>query len=277
MKVRSMTKVPIIRLRPACLEEMEEVAKLEEVHEVVGCLVDANKIGSVGMKYGKKIPVHIALDHGMNRMELHYPEQHSELSDILEVKNLDVRGLMTHFPNADDHSFEETITEIDEFLNNWKLISDGKLLFHIANSATAFRLYCDNQMHEKYSQLESHPSMVRIGIASYGLEPSNHVQLLPKMKPVMRFVSKIIEIVQDNSLNKPRLALIGGGMLNNFIFKNSHALIKGRRYPVHSISDNYLKVDITQTKDNINPGDEVVLLGKQGNEEITATEIAEKK
>ena len=136
--------------------------------------------------------------------------------------------------------------------------------------------------------------MVRPGISLYGYYPEGSQHEFGEgdipLEPVMRFVTKIIQVRTVPSgtglgyghtfitKRKTKLAVLPVGYEDGYLRSLSNraeVLIDGRRFPVVGrVSMNLTLVDITDSNGTIKKGDEVVLLGKQGGEEITADEIA---
>ena len=135
--------------------------------------------------------------------------------------------------------------------------------------------------------------MVRPGLMLYGYHPDGDVgrkrSLYPPLKPAMRFTSRIIQLRDLEpgvglgyghtavTRRKTKLAVLPVGYADGYLrsmSNNGEVLIRGRRAPVVGrVSMNITMVDVTDIG-TVSKNDEVVLLGKQGNEEVTADEIA---
>lgn len=274
-------KLPIIRLRPALREEIEEVLDVG-VEEIVGSYEGAKTISKLGEKLGKLIPVHIKVDTGIGRMGFSVQGQTDEIKKIIHLPGVKVVGLMTHFPSADEEDIKITEKQEEKFRKVYEEFLEllpKDILIHSANSAVTLR-------YPKY-----HNSLARVGIASYGLKPSKYVNLPPEIKLVLSWKTVVVQIREV-----PKGATIGYGMTytcekdtkvvtlpvgyaNGYLRKlsnNAEVLIQGKRCPIIGrVSMNMITVDVTNL-DRVKIGDEVVLCGKQGGEEIIMDELAEK-
>ncbi len=192
---------------------------------------------------------------------------------------------MAHFPMADDLESTNTIEVFGRFaglLQDMNELVPEKCALHIANSGGLFHFE------------ETRLNMVRPGISLYGCYPEGaqheYTAGEDRLQPVMRFVSQIIQtrtVPAGTGLGygqtyvtgrRTRLAVLPVGYEDGYLRSLSNraeVLIHGQRYPVVGrISMNLTLVDITDGDQAIKKSDEVVLLGKQGQEEITADEIA---
>lgn len=187
---------------------------------------------------------------------------------------------MTHFPCADEPELTVTREQRRRFLVECEQIREalpGGVIYHIANSAAILRAP------------EAHLNMVRLGIVSYGLPPSPHVSLEEGIAPVMSVVTRIVQVrdvpqgatigygVTHRVAQDSRIATLPIGYANGYLrdFSNkAQVVIHGQRRPVVGrVSMDMVTVDVGNL-DGVQAGDEAVLLGSQGNETITADELA---
>ncbi len=270
---------PILRLRPVTIDEAEE-AQAWDVEEIVGTLESARELSQLGEKKGRAIPVHIKIDTGIGRMGFPCPSQSDRMITLTHLPGIAIKGAMTHFPCADKNDLTQTQTQLDHFQQiTAELLPylPQNTVWHVANSAACLRLP------------QSHLGMVRVGIASYGLHPSEHSY--DEIQPVMSWHTQVVQVrdLPSNTtvgygmtyrLKKAaRIATLPIGYADGFLRALSNkadVLIHGKRCPVVGrISMNMTTVDVTHIPD-ITPGDDVVLLGRQDNEWITAEELAQK-
>lgn len=271
----------LIRLRPALADEMEE-ALAWRVEEIVGTFDQARFLSRLGIKYQKIIPVHIKLDVGMGRSGFLFEHQQETIRQILQMPAIRVVGIMTHYSNTDDENDLITLRQWKDFESQShrlrpELTSD--VIYHSSNSAAALR-FCD-----------IHDDMVRVGIASYGLTPSPFIKERLSLTPVMKWITRIVQI-----RDMPRHSTVGYGMTHRLnanskiaaipvgyadgyfrtLSNRMDVLVRGTRCPVIGrISMDLTTIDISHLN-HADLGDEVVLLGKQGNEIISAEEFAKK-
>lgn len=269
---------PILRLRPAILDEVHEALQWE-VEEIVGNVDSAQQLSCLAQKTGREIPVHFKIDTGIGRMGFAL-DSIDDIKKASALPGLKIIGVMTHFPCADAEDLNITRKQSEQF-HQFKSVVKVHLpadcIYHSANSAAALRF---NQCHD---------DMVRLGIASYGLQPCADVQLDSAIEPVMSWKTRIVQI-----RNMPRGATIGYGMTYQLkhntriatlpvgyadgylrAFSNqAEVIIRAERCPVVGrVSMNMTTVDVTHLP-SVQVGDEVVLLGKQGDQVITAEQLA---
>lgn len=241
----------------------------------------AEVLSKEALKSNKKVNIHIKIDTGMGRLGF-LPEEGSVdiIDKIVNLPGVFVEGIYTHLSYADAEDRGYTLGQLERF--NWFLERlEQKNIFipikHAANSAGILN----------YPQ--SHFDMVRPGIVLYGLLPSDEMQNTPEFKPVMSLkaqVASVKHIPAGNSigygcshkLDKDSvIAVLPLGYADGYTrhFSNtSQALVCGKRVPlVGRVCMDQIMVDITDVS-GVAIGDEAVLLGKQGDEEITAEELA---
>lgn len=252
--------------------------------EPVVCTLEmAEALAHAAEKVGKRISVHLKVDTGMGRIGIQ-PEQVTAFLDRCRAySSLRVRGLMSHFARADetDKAFSE------QQIRLFKAVIDATRTYgiefnHLANSAALLDLP------------GSYFDAVRPGIAIYGLRPSWEIGN-PKvhvLKPVLEWKTRIIflkEVPAGMGLSYGHdfcteraslIATIPAGYadgLNRRLSNNLHVLVQGARcQQVGRITMDMCLVDVTALRGRVKLGDEVVLIGVQGEEEITADEIAAK-
>ncbi len=236
------------------------------------------------VKRDQEIELHLKVDAGMGRQGCALSSTGGLIEKIQVLPGLTLGGIMAHFPMADDPDSDSTAEITAIFCRQVdkvrKLLPENMVL-HLANSGGIL-----------YFPI-SHRDMIRPGISLYGCYPNGEQGAMnagePRLQPVMRFSSRIIQIKEVPSgiglgyghiftTNRPTLiAIIPAGYEDGYLRRLSNmgqALIHGQRVPVVGrISMNLTMFDVTDL-DEVTLGDEVVLLGRQGDEEITADEIA---
>jgi len=230
---------------------------------------------------GKQAVVHIKVDTGMGRVGI----EPGAVADLLErcrgFRGVRVRGLMSHMPRADEADKGFSIAQIGQFRNVVEATkSAGIEVRHLANSAAIFDL--------PGSLFDA----ARPGISIYGLRPSVET-LNPRtaeLRPVLEWKSTITflkEVAAGQGLSyghahmTDRPSLIAtipvgyGDGLSRRLSSNLDVLIGGVRCPqVGRITMDQSLVDVTALLGRVAPGAEAVLIGRQGEEEITADELA---
>lgn len=235
-----------------------------------------------------EVKVHLKVDVGMGRIGIMPDEVESYISLIKRLPGISLSGMLSHFPVADEiDSLETTHTQLAQFKNvlaDLKSKESGKIVSHIANSAAL--IYFP----------KSHLDMVRPGISLYGCypdaSPTRAKTAVPtlELQPVMSFKTRVIQIKEMGpgcgisyghtfvTRRKSRIAVLPVGYADGYLrilSNRAQVLIGGRRAPVCGrVCMNATLVDVTDLPP-VHTGDEVVLLGQQGDERITADEVAQ--
>jgi alanine racemase len=269
-------KSSIVNLLPTLPEDIKET-----IHWDITPIISNGKIASLlneeSKRQGKIWSVHIKIDTGMGRLGISPDLAPAFIKKILEYENLSIEGIYTHFASADS-DLEFTKHQLSLFLDVLRELKEQKIeipLKHCANSAAIFSLK------------DSHLNMVRPGIALYGINPTQNgtVELLPAMS-VKAKVIEVKELPAGHSISygrtyilprRSRVAVIGIGYAQGFFrsFSNKgNVLIKEKRAPILGVvCMDQLVVDVREIED-VELGDEVVIMGRQGEEEITPWELA---
>lgn len=225
--------------------------------------------------------VHIGLDTGMGRLGAR-PEGLAALADAAARPGIDVVGIMTHFATAD-------VLEGDES----GFFAEQVLRFRAAAASLRDR-FPDARLHAANSAAtlrggDAAFDLVRCGIALYGCSPFGDHPSTRSLRPAMRWSSYVAVVKWLHSRESvgygrtwraargTRIAVVPVGYADGYarsLSNRGQALVGGRRVPVvGTISMDQLTIDLgAEAGDAV--GDEVVLLGRQGSEEITAEEVA---
>lgn len=242
----------------------------------------AKKLSDAASALGKKAVIHIKIDTGMGRIGYRVNEESAdEIVKISKLPNIDVNGMFTHFSTADEADKAYTLEQYNKFVKMNDMLEERGLhipVKHAANSAAIMDF--DNMMF----------NMVRPGIILYGAYPSDEVKkenlsLSPAMS-IKTHVSYVKDVNEGDSISygrkytapsKRRIATIPVGYADGFIraySKGGKVLVRGEYAPiVGRICMDQFMVDVTDI-DGVEVNDEVVLMGKQGDKEITADFIA---
>jgi alanine racemase len=230
-------------------------------------------------------PVHLKVDTGMGRLGVALDEVSRALEILREHPGLRLAGILSHFGDADDLASPRNRAQEDSFaavLGQLTAEERRHALIHMANSAAALHLP------------ESRFALVRLGIAIYGLEPAERPgQPLPAadrtdLRPVMAVKARIVQLREvpagtavsyggrTVTRRRSRIAVVPVGYADGYAWRltgKAEALVRGLRVPVAgSVTMDMTLLDVTDAGAEL--GDEVVLLGRQGSEEVTALELA---
>jgi alanine racemase len=240
-------------------------------------------LGAAADKAGTHVAIHLKVDTGMGRLGIRPDEVSTFLDRCGDFPNLRVRGLMSHFPRADEADKSYSLEQIARF---HKVIeaTRGRAIEvrHMANSAAILDLP------------SSHFDAARPGIALYGLRPSAGIAnpCVRDLKPVLEWKTRItflkevpagVGLSYGHAFRTRQPSLIatvpigyGDGLQRN-LSNNLEVLIHGVRCPqVGRITMDMSLIDVTLLRGRAVLGDEVIIVGRQENEEITADELASK-
>ncbi len=229
----------------------------------------------------EKVNVHIKIDTGMGRVGILWNEAVGFIKEILKFKNLNIEGLYAHFSSADEKDKTYTKLQFERFMKVIDELEKENIkipLKHHGNSATVIDLP------------EYILDGVRTGISLYGLRPSEEVKKV-KLYPVMSLHSKIIflkKVPPQTPISYGRtfitkreslIATLPFGYADGYpriLSNKGEVLYKGRRAKiVGRVTMDQVMIDLTKFKE-AKVGDDVIIMGRDGNEEITADEIAKK-
>lgn len=228
----------------------------------------------------QKARVHLKIDTGMERIGVSHLHAIDFIREVAKLQNTEIVGIYSHFATADEKDSAFTHVQLERYMHVIDALRSEGIdvpLKHIGNTGAVVSL------DKEYG------NMARPGLGLYGIHPSRTVNDLD-LKPVLSLKSKVVFIkrvpadtgisygllyrtkVPSNIVTIP----IGyGDGYSRLLTNRAEVLIHGKRYPiVGAVCMDQLMVDLGDDKAEI--GDEVVLIGRMGQEEITATEIAEK-
>jgi len=229
---------------------------------------------------GVSVPVHVKVDTGMSRYGL-MPEEVVEFCRALQaLSGIVLEGLFTHFATADALDQTYVRQQLALFKNVLSALHQAGFqppLVHACNSAAAMKLP------------EAHFNAIRPGIAMYGMHPSAEWPPIFEIKPALTLksmVSRVRELPAGAGVSygrtfvtqRPtRAALVPTGYGDGYhriLSNKGHVLVRGQRAPILGrICMDQFVVDVSQIID-VQMDDEVVLVGRQGEERITAEEVA---
>jgi alanine racemase len=235
-------------------------------------------------------PIHLKVDTGMNRLGVARDEVAEALATLRATPGLRLDGLISHLAEADDPESASNRRQEERFAELLALLTAEerrRVAVHLANSAGA--------LHRPASRHD----LVRLGLSLYGLDPAGARAPAADgdeaLEPVMSITSRIVQLRRLEPgaalgyggrwvASRPsRIAVVPVGYADGYAWRlgrdaGATALVGGRRVPVAgAVSMDMLTLDVTdlgEGGDGAALGDEVVLLGRQGGETITAWELA---
>jgi alanine racemase len=254
----------------------------------------ARAVQAAAARNRKTIGYHLKIDTGMNRLGFRHDNLRRTLPELFASANLRLDAIYTHFATADEpetpffdqqrENFEAALTVIAEIrgrdsLRDATSRNESRPLIHAANSAATLR---DARVWY---------DMVRPGLLLYGIVPPPLASTIP-LTPVMSLKSRVVAVkgvrrgegvgygFRFRSDVPVTTAVIPAGYADGIDLRVSgrcQVLIRGRRVPiVGAVSMDMMMVDVSGL-DDVSPGDEVVIIGRQGDEswqQIDAREMA---
>lgn len=239
---------------------------------------EARVLDAAARRLGKKARVHVELDTGMGRLGVWCEEAVRTLTQIHALGNIELEGVFTHFPAADDAKYSKTqIAAFEKTVRICRELFGGIRYVHMANSQGLV------------SFKDAHFTLVRPGIMAYGIQPAPGRRQLD-LRPVLSLKSRVAlikEVGKGRSISyarthvtrgPTRIATIPIGYSSGYPWQLSNrfqVLIGGRPFPiVGRVTMDHIMVDIGGSR--VKQWDEVVLIGRSGRSEIRAEELAEK-
>jgi len=256
-------------------------------HDLTPVVYDFNSariLSDIALTAGRRIDIHLKVDTGMSRLGVMVEDLVDFVAGLQSLQGISIAGVMSHFPESDNPSSESTERGFAAFTKGCsELRKRIKGVCHIANSGAVLNFP------------STHCDMVRAGIALYGYHPAGNVHsgTLPRggLIPAMSFCSKVLQVktisegigisygLTYTTHRKTRIAVLPVGYEDGYsriLSNRGEVLIRGQRAVVRGrICMNLCMVDVTDIGE-VAAGDDVVFLGTQGGEIITADEIAEK-
>jgi alanine racemase len=280
--------LPIAILGHTPLEKLAGVVE-HGFRQVLFRVDAARALSQAAGRIGKNAIVHIKIETGTHRLGVPLFELEAFLQEVTALPGLDIEGIYTHFANIED-TLDPSYAQLQlkrfrEALDVAKRAGIEPLVVHTAASAGVI-LYP-----------ETHFSMVRVGIGTYGIWPSRETRIAARaanreidLTPVATWKARLAQIktvvagdyvgygLTFQAPRTMRLAIVPVGYYEGYDRKLSNsgrALVRGRSVPVVGrVAMNMMMVDVTEV--GAEADDEVVLLGRQGDAVISADEIAEK-
>ena len=260
----------------------EKTSVNANLQHTVTSVEKAKLLSDAAVKLGKIARIHIKVDSGMTRLGF-LPDEEGiqEVVEISKLPNLDLEGIFTHFARAD---------EVDKYWAEKQYERYCWFVDRLAEKGISFRLKHVSNSAAIMEMPRTYNDMVRPGIILYGIYPSGEV--LPEnldIRPVMTWKTRILHVKQ---LREDRQVSYGGrytahngavigtlavGYADGYSRAQSgraEVLYRGQRVPViGNICMDQCMIDLTGFPD-AQVGDEVILMGRDGDECITADDLA---
>lgn len=265
---------PILILTESPTSVADEVIQ-HGLTQTIYSFSEAKALSDESQKRKKLAKVHVKIDTGMGRVGVSPSEAMAFITKVSSLPGLVLEGIFTHFAKAEDPEDKFTAEQFQKFQQIAMRVS-GIPLKHTANSAAAL------------FYPETHLDMVRIGLMMYGLYPQGNSRRLLNLKPVLSFKTRVTylkRVPAGTPLSygstyvtpaETTIATIPVGYADGFsrrLSNRGQVLIKGRRYPVAGrVTMDLTLINVGNAK--VEVGDEVILIGEQDGQGISADEIA---
>lgn len=279
---------PVYILGPCCADHLEEAAALP-LEFTVASLECLRALARGALRHGVRPRCHVKIETGCHRQGFRPDEMESVRRIFEENPQLVWAGLSTHFANIEDttdHTYAHR--QLQTFLETDSLLREHGVhpgIRHTACSAATIVMP------------ETALDMVRIGIGSFGLWPSRETLVSaklergggPSLAPILTWKTRIVQLKDvpahsyigygctHRTTRATRLAILPMGYWDGYdrrLGSSGRVLVRGRRAPILGrVCMNMTMVDVTDVE-GVSTGDEVVLLGRQMDEEISAQDLA---
>ncbi len=271
--------VPILVMGSSFPEQCEEILSLR-LTPVVFDPSFARTLAETARRLGTRTAVHVKIDTGMGRIGIAPETAAGMIEDLLRLGTVDVQGLMTHFADADLKNKLFAERQMERFEGLLKALNARGItvpLVHAANSAAV--LDFERALF----------TMVRPGLMLYGYNPLEQGRAEADLRPVLSLTTRIafikrvpagIPISYGRTFVTKRASLIATlpiGYADGYsraLSNKGAVLIRGVRAPVVGrVCMDMCMIDVTDVP-GVEAGDDVVLIGSQGHDRITADDIA---
>ncbi len=253
-------------------------------HDITLTLYDldlARAYNQAAREMGARLRVHIKIDTGLGRMGVLADEAVPFFRHLTGLPHLDIEGIFTHFSMSDEDPLytADQLRAFKSVVNPLRASGFSFKYIHAANSAATL------------TAKDTHLNMVRVGVALYGLSPSDTVRIPPGFVPVMSWKTVIAQVKTlppghpvgygqtYTTAGYERIAVIPVGYAYGFRRKPHNwgrVLVHGQYAPVVGrVSMEKTCINVTHIPD-VAIGDEVVLLGQQGSARISAEDVGER-
>ncbi len=275
---KARLNIPILNLTAIARREAEAIVD-NNIIQTVPDAVMAAMLNNIAQKKKKKQKVHLKIDTGMGRLGIWHDEAINFINQTSKLKNLLIDGIFTHFSSADE-DMVATGLQINNFLSLLKELKSAGINIkykHAANSAAAIN----------YNS--AHLNIIRPGVMIYGLYPSLSLKDTISLKPALSLKSRIscIKFTPRGrhisyggtyvTRKKTKIAIVPigyGDGYNRLLSNRGEVLIREKRAPVIGrVCMDQIMVDVGAIN-SVKISDEVILIGRQGSESVTAEEIA---
>ena len=276
---KARIRAPILVVAGAYAEQLDLFIE-NRLTPVIHDAESLARLEARALKCGVTLKVHLKVDTGMGRIGFLSADLATWLPLLKQLRAVEIEGVFSHFSHADNVVGDFTRNQLEIFcdvVQQLRAAGISPVLVHLANSAATITLPA------------AHFSMVRPGLMLYGIHPSPAMASQISLQPVLSWKSRILQLKRvpaGASISYGRtfitrreslIATVPVGYADGYsrLLSNVGAmLVKGKRAPVAgTVCMDLTMIDVTDIG-GVQQGDEVVLLGRQGNAVISADEMA---
>jgi len=272
-------KVSILVLGSIFREETDDIVK-NGITQTIADRNIAEALSESAKRLAKTVKAHIKIDTGMGRIGIWHEDAIDFIKWVKSLGGIEIEGIWTHLSSADEDTefTNEQIYIFRELVKELKILGIDIPLRHIANSMAVIGFN------------DSHLNLVRPGLVLYGLYPKADLKEKINFIPVMTIKTRIVflkEVPAGRSISygrkfttvkMTRIATLPIGYGDGYpraLSNKASVLIRGQRAPiVGTVCMDQIMIDVGHIQ-GVSVGDEVVLLGRQGVNQICAEELAE--
>jgi alanine racemase len=271
-------RIPILVFGAHSVSDLGDLFN-RELTPTVSTPAASDALARAAASRGVRLSCHLKIDTGMNRLGFRHDNLRRTMPAVLGLPHRDIAAVYTHFATADDPEspfLEEQRGRFARSLAALGAMGLGAVRTHGANSAALLR--------DSRTWLD----WVRPGLLLYGIVPPPLAASDLGLRPALSLRSRIVAVKGVRAgegagyglrwrAEQPRtVAIVPAGYadgLDTRLANRASVLVRGRRMPiVGSVCMDMITIDVTGSE--VSPGDEVVLIGRQGDNELTAREIA---
>jgi alanine racemase len=282
--IRAVGKGWPVLMLGACLPGEIEACVRDDVRPTISSLAEARAFSAAAARWRKTVLAHVKVDTGMGRLGVNWADAPRLLRAIAKLPGVQLEGIYTHFAAAEDDARYTRLqtSRFKELLAALEGMGIRVPLVHASNSAALLR------------EPDALFNLARPGLLVYGVAPPGKRRDAPAprrpLRPALSWKCRV-SFVKDVSRGAPlgygcafiaprrmRVATLTAGYGDGYLRgggNRARVLIGGRRCPVVGrVSMDQMLVDVSRVP-RAKPGDEAVLIGRQGRESIGAAELAE--
>lgn len=276
-ELRSALPHPIVILGPALPEERATIAERGFIPSISN-LEEAQDYD--GRAPGAQVAINFKVDTGMGRMGAPEGEALKVFKKVSELPHIKIHSVSTHLPvsNEDAEYTRDQLLRFAKIVKQFRAAARGDLKAHVLQSAGVLA-FADPLF-----------DIVRAGIVLYGVSPLPEFQKL--FKPAMTWKTRIAlvrDMPKGSSISygrtfitprKMRIATLSAGYADGYprhlSNRDAAVLVRGQRCPLLGrVTMDLMMIDVSEI-DGVQAGDEAVLMGRDGNEEVSCAELAER-